>query len=195
MARKKEKLLRMETKRSGVFVRGTSKLSLLPYSLIRLFLDLATKIIRIESEMNSVEAKKARLREELLELVHETGDALRGVDSERDGYRILAYSSSTQIFDPVLLRKALGELYSTVIFEDLILKVNLPGEQPNLRERVIAALKNALGEQYLLLVTETVNLRVDKKELGKTIRTKKIKLPPEAMSVITTWNVKVSPLK
>lgn len=68
----------------------------------------------------------AATAEPVFRLVHQTGNVVRGLNSQEGNYGILVYPSETNKYDPVKLRERLQESYDDVAQESARITIPLP---------------------------------------------------------------------
>jgi len=161
----------------------------------------ATRKFRIE-QLNS----KQKESEEAIKRIAKTTEGLRGVESKPDNFYLNVYPSTEVTWMISLLKEALGGAFSSIVHEDLTLKIRVPvgvvtEEGPVTSEMLSQVFAKALvdlgipEEDLPKMVTTSVDPTVDVEALEAKVESGQVNLPKGAKKTKATWSIKVNHLK
>lgn len=173
---------------------------------IEKFHALARAFVTADFGIKDLDVEKKESRPELIQIA-KSHEGLRGLVSEFEGFRVTITEKHEKEWNPEVLQDSLGILYTALVSEDYVARINIPhgartatGKAID-RDKIHEAIRKALGRMGLdgkdidAILTKTVSLRVDEKALQTAIEEKRASIPPEASRENITWEVRALPLQ
>lgn len=196
----KEKTVKILSDIAGLFLvvkSGFEQMKIPVRVLSNLFL-LVRDFRKLEETETHLKPDKADLKKRIVTIAAKY-PGLAALETKKDQLRTLIFESvSTEtVYNPELLKKSLGVIYSNVVTEDLKLTILLTPKYP--KEELIQFVKKFFGDEetYKKTVTEKIIPTVDETKLNQLVEQKKVELL-EGAAVINedrSWTVKTIKVK
>lgn len=186
-----------ETHLEGVKIRAEKEVDILRRTLEN-FYKTVKQFAKLNFQLKDFEKEAKGLKEKIIQVAKEH-EGLRGMISEKDNIVLLVFPKEKVTWNPDLLRKALGNLYSNFVKECLKVTIHLPviqGEKIISKEIVERLMENALMETGLSkeeiekIIEKDVEVEVDEDRIKKS----GIKIPENAKSRKEIWTVNIDKL-
>ena len=165
----------------------------------------ATEYAERKAELSALADQQKQPEKEIKDLA-QAHEGLRGIQSDRDNFKLNVFPKHTISWNAALLKESLGLAYDSVVREELDVSIAIPYGFPTkkgpltselLQEALIKGLVG-LGlpkQQLAMIVDPQVVAGIDEAKLAELVADGRISLLEGTGEVTETWAITVDPLR